>query len=256
MRGKEKELKARVAHFLAVARQILLNEGYQGVSINRLAQETGFSKSTVYQSFNSKEELVTLLGLECRARLLDMVQKAAGIEGRARERMVALGEAMVIYSKVYADDQRILKLIDSEAVLEGVSEDLKDEMESYDVAVFSVLAGVIQDAVKAGDLQLRPGLTVEGLALAFWALIDGSFAAGMGGAPLEKAGVTDATAEVIRHAHYLMDGHGWRPLLAECDYTAVSQRVRAMLLDVSGSVKSSVKTAKPKALATFNAYAR
>lgn len=257
MRGKEKELRARVAHFLEVARGILLSEGYQGVSINRLAQETGFSKSTVYQSFASKEELVTLLGVECRVRLLEMVRKGASFPGRARERMVALGEAMVFYSKIHADDQRILKLIDSEAVLESVPEDLKHEMDSHDVAVFTTLSGVIQDAVKDGDLHLRAGLTVEGLALAFWALIDGSFAAGMGGAPLKEAGVADPTAEVIRHAHYLMDGHGWRPLSSERDYGAVSERVRKRLLsEAAPNSNTGLHGQDGAAFAKLNRYAR
>lgn len=229
MRGKQKEIKAREAHFTQVARDILLREGYQGVTIGRVAEETGFSKSTVYQLFASKEELVTALGMQCRAKLLETVRKAAGFPGRSRERMVALGEAMVFYSKYHADDQRILKLIDSETILDRVPEHQKEKMNSYDVQVFQALVGVIQDAVAEGDLELR-GSTAEGLGLAFWALMDGSFAANMGGAPLKETGIDNPTAEVIRHGHYLMDGHGWRPLSRECDYAAVSQRVRAVLM--------------------------
>jgi AcrR family transcriptional regulator len=183
----------------------------------------------VYQIFASKEELITALGIECRSKLLETVRRAVGFPGRSRERMVALGEAMIFYSSYHADDQRILKLIDSETILERVPERQKEKMNSYDVQVFQMLVGVIQDAIAEGDLDLQ-GSSMEGLALAFWAMIDGSFAANMGGAPLKEAGFDNSTVEIIRQAHYMMDGHGWRPLSRECDYGAVSQRVRAALL--------------------------
>jgi len=52
--GKQKELNARQAYFKQVAREILLREGYQGLTINRVAEVTGFSRGTVYQFFGSR----------------------------------------------------------------------------------------------------------------------------------------------------------------------------------------------------------
>ena len=230
MKGKQKEIKAREAHFIRVAREILLREGYQGVSISRVAEATGFSKGTVYQRFGSKEELITALGIECRAKLLEITQKAASFPGRPRERILAIGEMMAFYSKYHADDQRILKLIDAETILEKVPESQQEKMKGYDVQVFQTLVGVIQDAISAGDLVLREDSTAQGLAFAFWAMMDGCFAASMGGAPLEEAGIADPTAEVVRNGHYLMDGYGCRPLSHEWDYEATTRRVRAFLL--------------------------
>jgi AcrR family transcriptional regulator len=229
VRGKQKEIQAREAHFVEVARDILLKEGYQGVSIGRVAEETRFSKGTVYQIFGSKEELVTALGMQCRAKLLEITRKAASLPGCPRERMAAIGEAMVFYSKYYADDQRILKLIDAETILAKVPESQRNAMKEYDVQLFFVLVGIVRDGVSAGDLVLRGDSTVQGLSFALWAMIDGSFAASMGSAPLEEAGIPDPTAEVVRIAHYLMDGYGWRPLQSEWDYEACARRFRSIL---------------------------
>ena len=231
MRGKQKEIQAREAHFVQVAREILLRDGYQGVSIGRVAESTRFSKGTVYQLFSSKEELITALGIQCRAKLLETIQKAAGFPGRPRERMAALGEAMAFYSKYCSDDQRILKLIDAETILDKVQNGQRDKMKQYDVQIFQTLLEIVQDAVAGGDLVLCGDCTVQGLGFAFWALMDGAFSANMGGAPLQEAGIPDPSAEVVRNGHYLMDGYGWRPLQHEWDYEATARRVRAFLLD-------------------------
>jgi len=233
MRGKQKEIQAREAHFIQVAREILLREGYQGVSVSRVAESTRFSKGTVYQLFRSKEELITALGIQCRAKLLETIQKAARFPGRPRERMAALGEAMAFYSKYCSDDQRILKLIDAETILDRVQNGQRDKMKQYDVQIFQTLLEIVQDAVAEGDLVLRGDCTVQGLGFAFWALMDGAFSANMGGAPLQEAGIPDPSAEVVRNGHYLMDGYGWRPLQHEWDYEATARRVRAFLLNGS-----------------------
>jgi AcrR family transcriptional regulator len=227
--GKQKELRARKTYFKQVAREILLHEGYQCLTINRVAEVTGFSRGTVYQFFASKEELITALGIECRARLLDMVQKAARLSGRPRERMVAMGEMIAYYAKHDADDQRILKTIDSEAILDKVPEAQQEQMKEHDTQVFNTLLGIVKDAMAAGDLVLRAGSTPQSLTFAFWAMVDGCLAAIMGSAPLKEAGINDPMAEVVRNGHYLMDGYGWRPLSTECNYEATARRIRALL---------------------------
>jgi AcrR family transcriptional regulator len=228
--GKKKEIQAREAYFIDVARGILLREGYQGVSINRIAEETGFSKGTVYQRFASKEELITAIGLECRATLLETIQKGASFPGCPRERMLALGEALVFYSKYQSDNQRILKIIDAEAILQKVPEGQQAKMKRYDIQVFLTVLEIIEEAITKGDLVLKGDKTSQGLCFTFWAMMDGSFDASMGGAPLQEVGIDNPTAEVVRNCHYLMDGYGWRPLYSECDYEAITRRIRTHLM--------------------------
>jgi AcrR family transcriptional regulator len=227
--GKQKELQAREAHFREVAREILLREGYQGLTINRVAEVTGFSRGTVYQFFGSKEELITALGIQCRARLLELVRTAARLPGRPREKMVAMGEMMAYYAKHDADDQRILKIIDSEAILDKVPETQQEQMKGRDFQVFQTLLGIVDEAIQSGDLVLRSGSTPHSLVFAFWALTDGCLAAIMGGAPLAEVNITDPMGEIVRNGHFLLDGYGWRPLSTECNYEKTARRVRNML---------------------------
>jgi len=248
LKGKKREVHQREQLFLDVAAKVLLEEGYPEVSINRVAESTGFSRGTVYQRFKSKEELVTALGLQCRGRLHDAVTRAIESDGRPRERLVGIGEAISCYVKQYPDDQRVLKIIDSELILQRVGEEQRARMAQYDIHMFEHLAAIIMDAVQQEDLVLRDGATPQGLCFAFWAMMDGAFAASMGGAPLEEVGIVDPIAEVIRNCHYLLDGYGWHPLSSEWDYDTASARIREELgfesaaTDGSGTVVSYAYT--------------
>ncbi len=227
LRGKDREILQREQLFLDVARHILLQDGYSEVSVSRVAERTSFSRGTVYQRFGSKEELITALGIQCRKRLLETVARAAAFDAPPRARMVGIGEAIKLYFSFNPDDQRILKIIDSELILHKVAEDQRKQMDACDIKLFATVLGVIQDAIDGGTLELRNGATPQGILLAFWSMIDGAFAAANGGAPLEEAGITDPIGEAIRNGHYLLDGYGWRPLSHEADYERSSEQIRA-----------------------------
>jgi hypothetical protein len=143
--------------------------------------------------------------------------------------MLAIGEAIVQYVGLYPNDQRILKIIDSELILARVGDERRAEMNDHDVRMFALVLEIISEAVDVGDLVLRAGATPEGLCLAFWMMMDGAFAAGMGSAPLEDVGIANPVAEAVRSSHYLLDGYGWRPLSQEWDYEATATRIRAHL---------------------------
>lgn len=67
------------AMLLASAREVVAKEGYEGASVNRIAEEAGFSKGAFYSNFASKEELFLEM-LETHS-LQDVNEIAAKLEG-------------------------------------------------------------------------------------------------------------------------------------------------------------------------------
>ncbi len=68
------EKKAAVARYhrktlLEAADRLLMQYGYDGMNMNMLAKEAGYSKATVYVYLESKDEIVRLLCIE-RLKLL------------------------------------------------------------------------------------------------------------------------------------------------------------------------------------------
>lgn len=227
--GKQREIIERDRLFMSVAWELLLREGYQGLTVERIAKRTGFSKGTIYLRFGSKDGLVVSLGMEARLILHSVLERGIKLPGRPRERMVALGEASAYYAHHYPQHLRVVKLIEAETLLSRVSKEQRDEMVKYDLRIFQLLRETVHEAIAIGDLPPDGESPVEGICFMFWAMVDGVFGALYGGAPLEETGIKDPFAELLRAGHRLMDGYGWRPLLREWDYKNTSQRVRRLL---------------------------
>lgn len=227
--GKQRELAERDELFLAHTWAILTSEGYQALTIERVAKETGFSKGTLYLRFGSKDGLVVALGIEARTILHEILSRASTLQGRPRERMAAMGEASRFYAQNFAHHLRVIKLIEAEMLLARVSESEGEAMARHDLAIFELLVGIVREGVSAGDLSFGPGESAEALVFSLWALTDGTFGALNGGAPLARVGISDPFAEVIVSASRLLDGYGWRPLSGEWDYAATLERARTWI---------------------------
>ena len=227
--GKQREIQQRDTLFLQVARDLLLEEGYHGLTMERVAKITQFSKGTVYNRFACKEDMVVELGRRCREERVAMLERALTFEGRPRERMVALGEGAEHFSKLFPNHVRVLAIINAEAILEKVGEEQRARMKAYDARVMQGLTEIVQAAVACGDLALPPRSTPQEISFALWALVDGASAAFLGGAPLAEAGIGDVYSAISRGCHMLMDGCGWRPLSTEWNYSETSLRIKASI---------------------------
>ncbi|MBX7256059.1 MAG: TetR/AcrR family transcriptional regulator [Candidatus Hydrogenedentes bacterium] len=229
VRGKQRELLQRDAMFFEVARRIFLDEGIHELTVSRLADVTGFSRATLYDRFGSKEGLLVELGIACQRELLASMQRALLFPGHPRERLMAVSEAMAIYSERYSDNMRILATIGDESIAKRVSEVQQAQMRAIDADMFRVLLTITQDAVAKGDLVLPEGFRPESLCFLFWTMADGIAAAMRGSAPLEEFAITEPVKELLKCAQWFLDGWGWRPLATEWDYAATMRRAYEFL---------------------------
>jgi len=228
--GKQREIELRDELFLRVGRELLLEDGYHGLTMARIAAITQFSKGTLYNRFTCKEDLVVELACRCREQRLSMLDRAVNFDGRPRERMVAIGEAAEHFARLYPENIRVLHIIGAEAVLEKVPEAQRSRLKTYDEHVFSLMAALIDEAIQHGDLVLPPRGTVRDICFALWALVDGGASAVLGGLPLSALGISDSFGAIARGCHYLMDGIGWKPLSTELNYSQVGKKIRETLL--------------------------
>lgn len=222
---REKALQEREELFLRVGEELLLERGFHGLTMDRIAEATQYSKGTIYLHFSCKEELLVELGRRSRERRLAMIERAATFTGLTRERMVALGVAVEVFARLYPDDVRVWEIINAEAIIEKVSGKNQTRIKSYDIAVQNIMVGVVRDGVAQGDLTPLPGVTPSVMTFGLWAITDGGHAAILGGAPLSEVGITDPYASIWVNCHVLGDGYGWRPLSSEWDYAATRIRV-------------------------------
>ena len=107
---KRRAFREREALFLDTARQILLDRGYLGLTMDRIAEATEYSKGTVYLHFANKEEVLAGLAQRLVETKLDLFQRASTLAGRPRERCLAIGVGSALWAALYPEDIRVFFL--------------------------------------------------------------------------------------------------------------------------------------------------
>jgi AcrR family transcriptional regulator len=105
---KERERLAKRQDILAAARKVFAQKGYTNATLDEIAQQAEFAKGTLYNYFESKEELFD----EMVAGILDdmtvIAEHAIGKGGAVREQFHHYANHIIEYYKANEDVFRIL----------------------------------------------------------------------------------------------------------------------------------------------------
>ena len=78
---KQREVHDREGRILEVARSMIVDDGYHGLSMDRIAEVMEYSKGTIYQHFSCKEDILMALVNQTMERRLDLFRRAAAFRG-------------------------------------------------------------------------------------------------------------------------------------------------------------------------------
>jgi AcrR family transcriptional regulator len=223
---KQREVQQREALLLDVARTLLAEHGFAGLSMDRLAEAAEYSKGTVYQHFSTKEDLVAALAVQSVKYRAELFDRASGFDGRPRERMFAIGVADDLFSRLrpqYYQSEMVIRLADLRS---RVDAERCDQLYDQDRTCMNRVREVVDAAVAAGDLRLAPPGSVERVAFTVFAVALGTHLGVHDYGGLFNAGGLGDPASLLRQGvDVLLDGFGWRPLSTEWDYDATYHRL-------------------------------
>ena len=237
---REREFRRREAEFLDLARRLIVEQGYPGFNMDRLADATDYSKGTVYQHFSSKEDLMSALAAQSMVRRVELFDKALAFDGTTRERMAAVGVAEELFFRLHPLYYRSELVIKFASLESRVSAERTAELGRLEQTCFTGLLGLTEQASAAGDLKLPAPLQPADVCLGFWGLATGMYGAVQGYAPMLAAfGVADPVAGFRRMFECMLDGLGWKPLTTEWDWAASYRRIE------TGVFAEEVRQASP-----------
>lgn len=211
--GKQREILERERQILALARPILVAEGYQGLSMDRLAAHMKYAKGTLYNHFPNKEEIVAALAIESLELRRGMFERASLMSPRSRERMMAIGSACDTYATECGEHFAVEQMLRNAVIWEKSSPKRQELVRHCEFRAMAIVAGVVRDAVAVGDLQIPPGMSAEEFVFGFWSLTYGSYALVASSPSLPDIGVTNPVRSIRYHGWTLMNGYNWQPLL-------------------------------------------
>ena len=138
---------------------MLLERGYIGLTMDRIAQATEYSKGTIYQHFSSKEDLVVALAAQTAQKRTTMFQPRRHVQRRRRsERLTAIGMASDLFVSLYPGPLPAPSSWSTRPRC-GPSARPRTRRASRccEGQCFATVAGVIRDGIAQGDLDAPRG---------------------------------------------------------------------------------------------------
>jgi AcrR family transcriptional regulator len=221
---KQREIREREQLLLKVARKMLIEQGYSGLSMDQLAEATEYSKGTIYQHFSTKEDLVTALAIESMERRVELFLRAEKFVGRSRERMMAIGVADEIFSRLETHHYRSEFIIKLANLRDRASAERKDTLDRLESACFGCVVRIVQAGIDQGELPKKVDpreLVYSVFTMALGAHMTALHYCSM----LKEFEIHDPIKLLLSGIHILLDGFEWKPLRAEWDYGVTYQRI-------------------------------
>lgn len=222
---RQRDVRQREDLFLDRARRVLLTKGYHGLTMDRIAKATGYSRGTVYLHFSCKEEIIITLVTRAMERRLALMERASAFKGTTRQRLQAVGEAVGLFNRLYPEDAGLFHLSNAGAVKQKASDEALFRLRSCLQRSLNVATGIIHDAIALGDLVLDDETLPEDLTFSFWAISDGGSSIASGWTSHEEAGVRDPYWSIMRACETLCNGYGWKPLSSPGQIEVTRRRV-------------------------------
>ncbi len=167
-----KERRARQKRFLRqeildAASELFVREGFENVSMRRIADKIEYSPTTIYLYFKDKAELLDQVCTETFSRLVQRLSKIMVQPGDSVERLKRGLLAYIEFGLEYPDHYRATFMIPVPEEFDHVKHHQPD---SPGMQAFSFLTRGLTECIKAGKM---PEMNVELAAQTLWAGIHG-----------------------------------------------------------------------------------
>lgn len=223
---KRRQIEAREELILDVARKMLVESGYRGLNMDRIAESVEYSKGTVYQHFTCKEDLVIALSIQTMAKREEFFRRAAQFHGRTRERIVAIGVAEDLFVRIYPYHFRSEQIVRMTSLREKTSVARNEALDACESRCLAIVVEIVREAIERGEVALRDGMTPEDICFGLWCMTTGAHTLMASEIRLSERGIKDASKSLRFSTQYLLDGLGWKPLMRNFDIGATVARIR------------------------------
>lgn len=226
---KQRMILRRESQILDLARPMIAQGGLAALSMDAIANELRTAKGTIYNHFPNKEEIVLAIAVQAVDRRLDLFNHAVMMRGTSRQRIAAIGIACEVYVDVLPDLFRAEQIIRHETVWGKTTGKRQEILRNCEGRCMHTVAGVVRDAVSAGDLELEAAHRIEDIVFGLWSLVYGGMVLESTSPSLVDVGIVDSRAAIRRNCNSMLDGLRWQPLYDPEPYSIWVQQVRLHL---------------------------
>jgi len=171
---KMRERAEREQRILQVGRRMLVEEGYRGLNMDRIAAEIEYSKGIVYQHFSSKEDLLCAISIDLLKEGISFFRRASRFSGHARERLAAVAVASQLLMRLNPDGFQAQLIIWVNSIAEKAPQERQASLGHLQSESIGILTEIVQDAVQRKELVVPPEFVPLSLVHGMWATLIGT----------------------------------------------------------------------------------
>ena len=142
----------RVREILEAARRVVARNGFQGVTIDRVAEEAKIAKGTVYLYFHTKEELLKAAVEQGMVHFTNLIRSEVEEVSQPLEKLCRLVEASMELSDSQRDFFKML-LLERNFLAAAPNHPEAAQMLDLYLGYINFIASVIKEGVDAGVLR-------------------------------------------------------------------------------------------------------
>jgi AcrR family transcriptional regulator len=220
---RTRELQAREELILDQAQILFELHGYQGLNLDELAERVEYSKGTLYQHFESKEDLLLAVSIrytDARARLF---RAAARYPGVTRERMAAMGIVDFLINERTPQAFSLCQLSMVASIWDKASSARQQRLMSCLESCMEAPVAVTTEALLKGDIE-RKGVDPRQIVLGLITMSKGAML--VYNNTLHNSPIANMVLSTLQeNRHRFLDGFGWRPFTDEHDYPSIEAKM-------------------------------
>ena len=166
---REREKSETRDKILDAARELFVTEGYEGVSMRRVAEKIEYSPTAIYVHFTDKNELFRELCHQDYARLAEVFQGSA-VPLDPVERLKQIGRTYIEFGMRYPNHYKFMFMTPHPAV--ELDDEMREEKGNPEVDAYAFLKWAVQEVINAG--RFREELAdAELVSQTVWAAVHG-----------------------------------------------------------------------------------
>jgi len=222
---KDRERAAREELILDHAQRLLLQDGFQNLNLDELAEAVEYSKGTLYLHFKTKEDIALAVVTRALKERADFFERALTFQGRSRERIRAIGFACCHFAKAYPDYFSVELMLKSHSFWEKADEIRQHQYGMQGGRCFRIVHRIVTEGLQTGDLPASK-MTSEQIVFSIASTAMGSHIMARSTHAAMLAGIDDPLKALCQNVNLVLDGLGWKPLSNEWDYDEVDRRIK------------------------------
>lgn len=150
---------------LDVAAQLIVEHGYENLSLREVARQADYSPAALYEYFASREDILFALSEQIGSQMLALMDKLPA-SLPPLERIAQLGQ---VYIRFAVSNPAKFQLMNS---LPSRRKSLEQPVSPY--SPYTLVLEAVNAAIKAGDMKRPRGVHAEEITYSLWALIHGA----------------------------------------------------------------------------------